>query len=89
MYWVRRLHLGGNTVTKHEQLAEAFEKVAAWHSDGATRKVTLIRKPRQCCQWQHVRPCGPIIHEGCTHDEHCECAPYCACGCSAFDERCS
>lgn len=40
----------------------------------------------QCCQWNHVRPCGPIVILDSEplpgFDE------VCACGCAAHDERC-
>lgn len=42
-YVVRRLHLGGRTVTHHVDLGSAFRQVAAWHKDGPTRKVTLTK----------------------------------------------
>lgn len=41
-----------------------------------------------CCNWKHSKPCGPIPHDGCTQNGDCECAPYCACGCDAYGERC-
>lgn len=44
MYVVRRSHMGGKTTTKHAALAEALDRVAGWHRDAATTKVTLVKR---------------------------------------------
>lgn len=45
-YVVRRLHLGGRTVTHHADLVSAFRQLAAWRTDDPTRKVTLTKVGR-------------------------------------------
>jgi hypothetical protein len=40
----------------------------------------------QCCDWDHVRPCGPVPGNKDKSGEEVE--PICACGCSGYDERC-
>lgn len=37
----------------------------------------------RCCDWPHVRACGPVTDaDGNVADDMC------ACGCTAYDERC-
>jgi hypothetical protein len=40
----------------------------------------------RCCDWQHVRPCGPV--PGNPKPDEAGYEPICACGCSGYDERC-
>lgn len=47
--------------------------------------VDLVVTEKRCCNWDHVRPCGPgsDLFPGMPDDE-----PICACGCTGYDERC-
>lgn len=46
--------------------------------------MTKVNRPyKPCCNWDHVRPCGPATHLGVPSNE-----PLCACGCSGYDDRC-
>lgn len=40
----------------------------------------------ECCNWNHVRRCGPVPGNPLKDQPGYE--PICACGCSGYDERC-
>jgi hypothetical protein len=46
----------------------------------------MIEEYPSCCNWDHVRPCGPVPGNVMPDGERYE--PICACGCSGYDERC-